>query len=344
VRAWTGEVTERLREVSDLALLVGQVLLGQEAHVVAESDHALEQRPRVVATPHHGVRPDQPERAREQHARFAGQAIVARRGLVPKDQAVCMSSSSIAFTIPGNARVCRYEDTAQAIAAQTMTAGTGGSSFGDIIVFHDALSLARGHLPLGVLRDSDDHHFHGDRMGVGNAFTITCKDASGAIQTACDSNTESATIAVMLKGSIQTPNFMSSVDREANFTVTGLNSMTATLDGDSSFSLDTTLNSVFHPGVTSTLMFDATASYKAITFASADRDNITGGSASFEVKAHRTVTGTGSGSGSNHDVDKSFDVHADLTFNADHTATLVLDGMHTFKIDLRTGKVTRVVI
>ena len=252
-----------------------------------------------------------------------------------------MSSSSIAFTIPGNARVCRYEDTAQAIAAQTMTAGTGGSSFGDIIVFHDALSLARGHLPLGILPDSDndDHHFHGDRMGVGNAFTITCKDASGAVQTACDSNTDSATITVLLKGSIQTPNFMSSVDREANFTVTGLNSMTATLDGDSSFSLDTTLNSVFHPGVTSTLMFDATASYKAITFASADRDNITGGSASFEVKAHRTVTGTANGS---NDVDKSFDVTAELTFNADHTATLVLDGMHTFTIDLHTGRITKV--
>ena len=250
----------------------------------------------------------------------------------------CTSSST---TSP--ATTTDYDDTAQAIAAQTVTTGSGGSSFGDVIVFHDALSLARGHLPLGILPDSDDdHHFHGDRMGVGNAFTITCKDASGAVQTACDSNTDSATITVMLKGSIQTPNFMSSVDREANFTVTGLQSMTATLDGDSSFSLNTTLNSVFHPGVTSTLMFDATASYKAITFASADHDNITGGSASFEVKAHRTVTGTGSGSGSNHDVDKSFDVHADLTFNADHTATLVLDGVHTFKIDLTTGKLTKV--
>ena len=46
-------------------------------------------------------------------------------------------------------------------------------------------------------------------------------------------------------------------------------------------------------------------------------------------------------SGSNN-VDKSFDVQADLTFHADHTATLVLHGTHTFTIDLTTGKITKV--
>jgi len=35
-------------------------------------------------------------------------------------------------------------------------------------------------------------------------------------------------------------------------------------------------------------------------------------------------------------------VHAEITFNADHTADLVLDGTQHFKIDLTTGKITRV--
>ena len=152
--------------------------------------------------------------------------------------------------------------------------------------------------------------------------------------------TDSATVTVKLTGSLTTPNMSFSIDREANFTLTGLQSATATFNGDSSFSLDTSLTSVFHQGVMSTLMFDATAAYKAITVTTADQ-TITGGSANFEVKAHRTVTGTGSGSGSNHDVDKSFDVTAMLTFNADQTATLVLDGTQTFKIDLKTGKITK---
>ncbi len=252
--------------------------------------------------------------------------------------AACTASSS-STTSP--ATTADYEDTAQTIASSTVTGSNGAIGFGDVLVFGDALSIARGHLPLGFLHDSDGH-FRGSRMGVGHDFTVTCKDAAGTVQTACDSMTDSATVTVKLTGMLQTPNFSSSIDREGNFTISGLQGATATFNGDSSFSLDTSLTSVFHPGVMSTFMFDATASYKAITIATADH-TITGGSASFEVKAHRTVTGTGSGSGSaNHDVDKSFDVTADLTFNADQTATLVLDGMHTFTIDLKDGKITKV--
>jgi hypothetical protein len=258
--------------------------------------------------------------------------------------AACTSSTS-SSTTTSPATTADYEDTAQTIASSTVTGGGsggggGGVSFGDVLVFGDALSIARGHLPLGFLHDSDGH-FRGHLMGVGHDFTVTCKDAAGAVQTACGSTTDSATLTLKVTGDLMTPNFSSSIDREGSFTITGLQGATATFDGSSSFSLDTSLMSVFHPGVSSTFTFDATAAYKAITIATADR-TITGGSASFEVKAHRTVTGTGSGSsGSNHDVDKSFDVHADLTFNADQTATLVLDGMHTFTIDLKTGKVTK---
>lgn len=262
--------------------------------------------------------------------------------------AACSSSPTQSTT--SSPTTADYDDAAQTIAASTVTgtgngAGGGGNSdtgdlsFGDVLVFRDAVSLARGRLPLGFLRDTNGH-CHGSRMGVNQDFTIACKDASGAALAKCDSTTDSATVTVMFKGDIQTPNLTSSIDREANFTITGLQSATAQFDGDSSFSLDTSLTSVFHQGAMSTLMFDATASYKAITITTADRQ-VTGGTANFEVKAHRTVTGTGSGS-DNHDVDKSFDVNAALTFNADKTATLVLDGMHTFTIDLTTGKVTKV--
>jgi hypothetical protein len=250
--------------------------------------------------------------------------------------AACTSSST-SQTSPATS--ADYEDAAQTISSSMVTSrgtGTGGDlgiGGGDLLVFADAMSLARGRLPLGFIRQ-DDHHCHGNLMGVDHAITITCKDAKGADLAKCDSTTDSATITLKQTGNLQTPNLTAAVDREGNFTITGLQSDTATFDGDSSFSLDTTLKSIFHAGVTSSLMFDATAAYHAITIATADHQ-VTGGSASFEVKAHRTVTG-----GSN-DVDKSFDVKADLTFNADQTATLVLDGTQTFTIDLRTGKITK---
>ena len=229
--------------------------------------------------------------------------------------AACSSSSSSPAT------TADYEDTAQTISASIVTSGTSGGG-GDLVAMADAASIALGRLPLGFLLGSDGR-VHGTLLGVDNSFMITCKNAAGTVLATCDSTTDSATVNLKQSGSLQTPSLMASVDREANWTITGLQSATATFNGDSSFSLDTTLQSVFHQGVTSTFTFDAMAAYQAITIATQDRQ-ITGGSASFEVTAHRTVT---TAMGSNN-VDKSFDVQADLTFHADHTATLVLDGTH----------------
>jgi hypothetical protein len=229
-----------------------------------------------------------------------------------------------------------YEDTAQTIAAATATSSGVGVGGGEVVAMADSVSLALGRLPLGFLRGGDGR-FRGDHMGLAHAFTITCKDAAGATLTACGRTTDSATVEVSFSGDIKTPSFSASVDRQGSWTIAGLQSATATLNGSSSFSLDTSLTSVFHQGVTSTLTFDTTADYKDIAIAVADRQ-VTGGTVTLEVKAHRTVTGTPMGS---HDVDKSFDVHAVLTFNGDGTATLVLDGMQTFTIDLRTGRVTK---
>jgi len=238
-----------------------------------------------------------------------------------------------------------YDDTAQAIASSTVTgrnAGGGGgggggdTGAGDVIAMRDAMNLAFGRLPIGFALHGDGR-FHCNRMGVDNSLTVTCKDAAGATLAKCDKTTDSATVDIAWTGKLETPNFTATVDRQGSWTITGLQSDTATFNGDSSFSLDSSFTSMFRPGETGSATFSNTASYDAITIATADRE-ITGGSATFEVKAHRTVTGSPMGK---HDVDKSFDVTAVLTFNADHTATLVLDGTRTFTIDLETGKVTR---
>jgi hypothetical protein len=245
--------------------------------------------------------------------------------------AACSSSST---TPPTPAE---YDDTAQAISSSVVTGGSSGrSEGGELVAMSDATSLAFGRLPLGFALRSDGR-IHGDHMGVDHSFMVTCKDAAGAALAHCDQTTDSATVEIKMTGSFQTPSITASIDREGSWTITGLQSATATFHGDSSLALDTTLTSVFHPGVTSTATFDATASFDAIQIATKERQ-ITGGSASFEVKAHRTVTGTAMGA---HDVDKSFDVTAVITFHADRTATLVLDGTQTFTIDLTTGKVTR---
>src|SRR6185436_8336569 len=99
--------------------------------------------------------------------------------------AACTSSTT---TSPATA--ADYEDTAQTIASSTVAGDSSGLNFGDIIVFRDALSLARGQLPLGFVRKSDGHCL-GSHMGVGHDFTVACKDAAGNAQAACDSTSDS---------------------------------------------------------------------------------------------------------------------------------------------------------
>jgi hypothetical protein len=84
-----------------------------------------------------------------------------------------------------------------------------------------------------------------------------------------------------------------------------------------------------------TYAFDASASYNAIRIATQQRQVIDG-SASFDLSAHAQVSGT------NHDSEATFDIHAQITFHADHTADLVLDGSQHYSLDLTTGGVVRV--
>jgi len=218
------------------------------------------------------------------------------------------------------------DDTAQAISA-TLAADGGG---GDVAAMTDAVKLARGSIPDGFTR-LGDRRFHGRRLNLETTFELVCTDAAGNPQTRCNASTDAATVTVTWIGSLDTSHFDATVSRIGNWSLTGLQSATATFSGFDVFSYNATLMSIFHGGVTSTYELDTAAVYDSIHIATADR-NILDGTAQLDVSAHRTVTG------GKKDVDTTFHVHADLTFHADHTATLVIDGTQTYEIDLGTGR------
>jgi hypothetical protein len=300
--------------------------------------------------------------------------------------AACSSSSSPSTSTSGPATAEDYDDTAQAIGTMAMTGGGGG----DVGSFGDAVMVSRGAMPFG-LGLKGDGRIHGNRQGLDYSYTAVCKDATGAVLTKCDKTTDQAQIDVSWSGSLKTPSFSADVARKGSWTITGLQSDTASLSGDSSFTLDTTMTSIFHGGATSTLSIDASAMYNAIQIAMQSHEPV-GGSAAFSLAVHRTVTGTGScgsgagsgagsgsgsgsgsgaGSGSGtgsddgsghdgsddhgrghgdddgsghdcvQDVDKTFSVTATITFNADHTADLTINGTEHFTIDLTTGSIKR---
>jgi hypothetical protein len=237
--------------------------------------------------------------------------------------AACSSSSN-------QATPEQYDDTAQAIASTTATGGGGG----DVASMADTVTISLGAVPQGFTLMGDGH-FQGSRLGVDYSYAITCTSLVG-VTGACGATTDRATVDVAWSGDLATANLDASVSRSGSWTVTGLQTDTATFSGDSSFSFDATLRSIFRPGVTSTYAFDASASYDAVRISTAQHTMIDG-SASFDVSAHSQVTGAGS-----NNSEASFDVHAELTFHADHTASLVLDGTRSYSIDLTTGIVVRV--
>ncbi len=225
----------------------------------------------------------------------------------------------------------QYDDTAQAIASTTATGGGGG----DVASMTDSVAIALGGMPLGFSLQGDGH-IRGNRLGVDYSYSIACKNLAGAVIAICDRTTNEASVDVSWSGSLQSPNLDATVTRDGTWTVTGLQTDTAAFSGASSFSFDTTLRSIFRPGVTATYSFDASASYAAVRIATQDHQVIDG-TASFDLTAQHMVTGT-----TNHDVDASFSVHAEITFHADRTATLVLDGDQQYTINISTGVVVRV--
>jgi hypothetical protein len=223
-----------------------------------------------------------------------------------------------------------YDDTAQAIASTTATSGGGG----DVSSMSDSVTIAQGGMPTGFTLMGDGH-FQGSRLGVDYSYSLTCKSAAGVVGL-CSATTDQASVQVAWSGNLASTNVDASVTRNGAWSLTGLQSDTATFNGDSTFSFDATLRSVFRPGVTATYAFDASASYDAIKIATHERQVI-GGTASFDVAAHATVTGAGS-----NNADKSFDVHAQITFHPDHTADLVLDASQHYSLNLTSGAVIRI--
>jgi hypothetical protein len=236
----------------------------------------------------------------------------------------CSSSSDHAVTRE------EYDDTAQAIGTTT-SSGSGG---GDVAAMADVMIMARGEMPLGFTLTADGH-VRGSRLGLDYNYALTCKDTAGTTLALCGPTTDRVDVSLTLTGDLATSNLDASLSRQGSWTVTGMQSATTKFDGNGSFDFAATIRSVFRPGVVTTYNFAYDASYDGVLIDSASHQAI-GGSASFDASARHMVTG------SNNNSDVTFAVAADITFKADHTATLVLDGDQQYSIDLTTGVVVRV--
>lgn len=227
-----------------------------------------------------------------------------------------------------------YDDTAQAIGSTTATSNGGSSGGGDVASMSDSVQLALGVTPAGLtLSGSGAGQFNGSKLGLNYAYSLTCTTAGATAP--CGVTTDTATAQVDWSGNLTTDAVTASVTRDGKWTLSGLQTSTVSFSGDSTFTFDATLKSIFRPGVTTTYNFDTSAHYDAVKVDKGSH-TVVSGTASFDVSAKHMVTG------SSNNVDASFSVTADLTFNSDGTASLVLDGTQHYTIHLDTGIVVKV--
>lgn len=225
-----------------------------------------------------------------------------------------------------------YDDTAQAIGSTTATSNGGSTSGGDMASMSDTVQLALGVTPPGITL-AGDGHFETSKLGLAYSYSLTCTTAGNAAP--CGPTSDTASADVKWSGNLNTDAVQASVTRDGSWNVSGLQTSQVTFNGDSSFTFDATLKSIFRPGVTTTYNFDTSAHYDTVVIDKGSRAAVSG-SATFDVNAKHMVTG------SNNNVDASFSVNAELTFNGNGTANLTLDGSQHYTVNLDTGAVVRV--
>jgi hypothetical protein len=212
-----------------------------------------------------------------------------------------------------------YDDVAQATAALSVQAGGGG----EIGSMYASANLAVGITPGNVTVDASGS-FNELQAGVDYTFTISCTDVSGAVLSHCGPTTNDAQASVSWSGDLSLPGFTATVNRQGNWTLSGVQLGAATFNGSGSFTFATQFQSLWRNEQASANLSYA-SSYNGVTYSTVAQ-HATGGS------IHYTVDASDATSGTNGQSSGSFTIDALLAFNPDGSATLTLDGAHTYSI------------
>jgi hypothetical protein len=233
----------------------------------------------------------------------------------------CAQQSELAPELSGE----DYDDIAMGVGALVAPAGGGGEAG----AMSDAVDVAsEGSAGLVEGSGAVEIVIH---AGLSYEYRADCFDAAGVELDACGETTDSATISVSWSGELDTPSYDASIERAGEWSITGLQSATATLAGEASFEVSSEFRAMYRD-VTRSMHLSYDAVYDGVQIDTATRQAV-GGSIRYAVQGERFVQ-----RGSD-EKDIEFSVQADVTFQADGSATLVLDGSRSYSIDAETGLV-----
>jgi hypothetical protein len=211
----------------------------------------------------------------------------------------------------------QYDDVAQSTAAILIQTG-GGGEMGSM---SESASIAIGATPSGVTVDASGS-LDCVHAGVTYTFQVSCTDVHGAALAHCGPTTNDAQASVAWSGNLSLTGFNAAVNRSGNWTLTGVQTSTATFNGTGTFNFNAQFQSAFrNEMVSANLSYSGT--YNAITYDTA-LHHATGGSAHYTIDGSHAASSTGGTSNG------SFAVDALVTFAADGSAKLTLDATHQY--------------
>lgn len=224
-----------------------------------------------------------------------------------------------------------YDDIAMGLGALVATPGGGGEagSMSDAAATASSNSLA-GVAPAEGASSTEIIV----RAGLEYEYRVDCFDIADVLLDTCSELTDRADVSVSWSGELDTPNYEGSIVRTGEWSLSGLTTATATLEGTGSFDVSSSFMAIYRPVVRELeLSYDAV--YEGVQIDTAE-DTVVGGTIHYSVQGSRFVE-----RGDNtRSVD--FSVDAEVTFSADGVATLVIDRTRSYEIDLSTGVVVSV--
>jgi hypothetical protein len=216
-----------------------------------------------------------------------------------------------------------YNDVASSVGA--LVAGGGG----ELASLEDSVGTATGEIPFGFSSNGSGQ-IEGTRGGLSFLYEVACTDVDGVTMAACDSTTDSASLLVEWSGNYDGDFWQFDISRTGEWSVSGLQGDVAVFSGEGTFDVSSASQSLDGQRSRSFELSYA-GSYDISWDIAAQR--VIEGAISYDVHAERHVDGEDA------DADAVFDIDAEITFDGTGTARLVLDGSHSYDLDLTTGTV-----
>jgi hypothetical protein len=173
----------------------------------------------------------------------------------------------------------------------------------DVGAMTDSLLLASGDLPLGFHADASGAA-HGTRRGLAYAYALTCRDPTGDLMAACNANADLADVTLSWSGA--------TVTRDGRWSLAFLTSPTIKLAGTGRFAYAQDYE------------LDYVAAYTAVMI-DKQAQHVLSGTLHYAIAAREPA-------------ERAFSVDADVTLHGDDTATIVIDGVHAYALDLAASE------